>query len=136
MQPAKKLLINLYKLINMSKLYIKSRKLRGGLILSFVLSLLSFTSFGQTTFTVTNINDSGEGSLRQAIINANSTVAKDNILFNIPGNGPHVLQPTQRYPYITNPVNIDAESQPGWAVGSLKIVIDGSTVPIRQEGLY
>src|SRR5690606_6893054 len=48
----------------------------------------------------------------------------------------HVLQPTQRYPYITNPVNIDAESQPGWAVGSLKIVIDGSTVPIRQEGLY
>ena len=38
------------------------------------------------TFTVTNTNDSGAGSLRQAINNANSVILSfDVIEFNIPG---------------------------------------------------
>ncbi|RLC52255.1 MAG: hypothetical protein DRZ79_01480 [Candidatus Cloacimonadota bacterium] len=36
------------------------------------------------TFTVTNTNDSGAGSLRQAILDANANAGKDDIDFNIP----------------------------------------------------
>src|SRR5687768_9904507 len=39
------------------------------------------------TFVVTNTNDSGAGSLRQAIIDANNSPGFDNITFNIPGGG-------------------------------------------------
>ena len=35
-------------------------------------------------FTVTNTNDSGAGSLRQAILDANATAGADEIRFNIP----------------------------------------------------
>ena len=37
------------------------------------------------TYTVTNNNDSGAGSLRQAIINANLTLANDSIVFSVTG---------------------------------------------------
>ena len=37
------------------------------------------------TYTVTNNNDSGTGSLRQAIINANLTLANDSIVFSVTG---------------------------------------------------
>ena len=40
------------------------------------------------TFTVTNTNNSGSGSLRQAIIDANNTPGLDMITFNIPPGGP------------------------------------------------
>ena len=41
------------------------------------------------TFTVSNINDSGAGSLRQAIVDANaSTGTLDTIAFNIPAPAP------------------------------------------------
>ena len=35
-----------------------------------------------TTFTVTNTNDAGVGSLRQAVIDANSSAGADNIIFD------------------------------------------------------
>src|SRR5215471_6308886 len=38
----------------------------------------------QTTFVVTNTNDSGAGSLRQAILDANANAGADTINFNIP----------------------------------------------------
>src|SRR2546421_11842980 len=40
-----------------------------------------------STFTVTNTSDSGAGSLRQAIINANGNAGVDIVAFNIPGSG-------------------------------------------------
>jgi hypothetical protein len=40
------------------------------------------------TYTVTNTNDSGPGSLRQAIIDANNTPGQDTIAFNIPKTDP------------------------------------------------
>jgi len=57
---------------------------------SFVL-VLSLTS-GQgvlagQTFAVTNTNDSGTGSLRQAILDANANLGLDVIAFNIPARG-------------------------------------------------
>jgi hypothetical protein len=39
------------------------------------------------TFTVTNTFDSGAGSLRQAILDANATFGNDDIAFAIPGPG-------------------------------------------------
>ncbi|HEY3026191.1 MAG TPA: hypothetical protein VGJ55_08585, partial [Pyrinomonadaceae bacterium] len=39
-------------------------------------------------FTVTNTNDSGAGSLREAILNANAQAGLDTINFNIPGSDP------------------------------------------------
>jgi hypothetical protein len=44
-----------------------------------------------TTFTVSNLNDSGAGSLRQAIIDANTAAGADTIVFNtvaLTGPGP------------------------------------------------
>ena len=39
---------------------------------------------GPTTFVVTNTNNSGAGSLRQAILDANANTGTDTIVFNIP----------------------------------------------------
>src|SRR5262249_35488766 len=52
-----------------------------------------------STFLVTNTNDSGAGSLRQAILDANATPnvgGPDLISFNIPGAGVAVIGPNNR----------------------------------------
>ena len=102
----------------------------GFLIFAF---LLTATSYAQIV--VTNTDDSGTGSLRWAIDQANTTVEKDIINFDIAGEGPHRITPQSIYPAIINPIVIDGTSQTGWTVGNPVIVIDGSDVPIRQNGI-
>jgi len=51
------------------------------------LSLLPVSPAFASTYTVTNTNDSGAGSLRQAVADANSHVGADTINFNIAGCG-------------------------------------------------
>jgi hypothetical protein len=63
-------------------------------------------------FTVINTNDSGTGSLRQAITDANS-MGGGTIDFNIPGSGVHTISPLTVLPTITQTVTIDGYSQPG-----------------------
>src|SRR5947208_16287320 len=63
-------------------------------------------------FTVINTNDSGTGSLRQAITDANS-MRGGTINFNIPGSGVHTISPLTVLPTITQTVTIDGYSQPG-----------------------
>src|SRR5439155_20729254 len=63
-------------------------------------------------FTVTNTSDSGTGSLRQAITDANS-MGGGTINFNIPGSGVHTISPLTVLPTITQTVTIDGYSQPG-----------------------
>ena len=65
------------------------------------------------TFTVTNTNDSGAGSLRQAILDANGHPGADTIVFAIPGSGVHTITFTSFPPSITDPVTIDGYTQPG-----------------------
>jgi hypothetical protein len=65
------------------------------------------------TFTVTTAADSGPGSLRQAITNADATSGTDTINFNIPGASLHTIAPSSPLPAITDPVTIDGYSQPG-----------------------
>ncbi len=58
------------------------------------------------TFTVTNINDSGTGSLRQAILDANASPGADTIDFSV--SGTIVLASTLE---ITVPLTIDGAGQ-------------------------
>src|SRR5262245_40396879 len=61
----------------------------------------------QITFVVNNTNDSGAGSLRQAILDANANAGPDTINFNIPGAGVHTITPVGSLPPLTDPVTID-----------------------------
>ncbi len=82
-----------------------------------------------TSFLVTNTLDSGTGSLRQAILNANASpnvgTTPDVIRFAIPGVGAHTISPLSVLPNITDPVVIDATTQPGYA-GKPVIELNGS----------
>lgn len=78
---------------------------------------------------VTNTNNSGAGSLRQAILDANGAPGRDYICFNIPGAGPHIISPTTELPAIDSETVIDGFTQPGsdcsvWPP-TIKIVLDG-----------
>ncbi len=76
------------------------------------------------SFVVTNVNNHGAGSLRDAIINANATVGTDTITFNIPGPGVKVISLLIALPELTDRVIIDATTQPGYA-GAPLIELDG-----------
>lgn len=81
------------------------------------------------TFVVTNTNDSGSGSLRQAIIDANAHPngsGADRIHFNIPGTGVHTITVSTALPAISDAVFIDGWSQPGFQT---KPVIELTAVP-------
>jgi hypothetical protein len=86
---------------------------------------------------VTNTNDSGLGSLRQAITDANASPDTSwAIAFDIPGTGPHTIQPLSPLPPIGSRVVVDGYSQPGASPNSnppgmggnavLKIELDGT----------
>jgi hypothetical protein len=57
--------------------------------------------------TVTSNADSGPGSLRQALIDANSNPNRDLIAFAIPGSGPHTIVPLTQLPALVTPATID-----------------------------
>jgi parallel beta-helix repeat protein len=87
-----------------------------------------------TTLVVTSTNNSGPGTLRQAIIDANAAPNVNRIHFAIGSScGPRVITLTTPLPDITGPVVIDGYTQPGatrntLAVGSNAnrcIVLDG-----------
>ena len=73
------------------------------------------------TLTVTNTNDTGAGSLREAMTKA---APGDRIEFAIPGSGPHTIQPLTSLPAVTRVV-IDGRTQPGYA-GTPQVTIDGA----------
>jgi len=71
------------------------------------------TPASAAVFPVINTNDSGAGSFRQALLDANAAVGADVITFNIPGAGVHTITLTSLLPNITSPVFIDGFTQPG-----------------------
>ncbi|MBI3949247.1 MAG: HYR domain-containing protein [Acidobacteria bacterium] len=81
------------------------------------------------TFTVTNTNDSGAGSLRQAILNANASAGPDMISFNIGGGGQQTIVLSANLPTISETVTIDGTTQPGFP-GSPIVEINGNGVGI------
>ena len=72
--------------------------------------LLGSSPLAAATFTVTNTADSGAGSLRDAITNANAT-PNSTIVFSVPANSTlTILTPL---PPITAGVSIDGSGTPG-----------------------
>ena len=105
-------------------------------LIAATLIMLAITSTLAATLTVTNTNDSGPGSLREAILTANANAGTDLIAFNIPGVGPHSIQPLSDLPTVTDSLTIDGYTQPGAIANTnppglgnnalLKIELDGS----------
>jgi hypothetical protein len=87
-----------------------------------------------STFVVTSTADSGPGSLRQAILDANAHLGADSIVFNIPGSGAHTITPFTALPTISDPVTIDGSTQPGFT-GIPIIEVNGSQAGANVDGL-
>lgn len=89
----------------------------GNLLLSILTALCTAVTLSPPAhaaiITVTNTNDNGTGSLRQAITSANSTTTADTITFSI-GNGWAHITPTSPLPAIYQPLTIDGTTQPGF----------------------
>lgn len=94
-------------------------------------------------YLVTNTNDTGPGSLRQAIINVNNSPdgAAYTIRFAIPGTGVHTINVASELPPLLRTATIDGTTQPGWkandlAVGDdavLAVQISGVGIPADQS---
>ena len=78
-------------------------------------------------YTVTNTNDSGSGSLRQAILNANASTGGVLINFDIPGTGVQTIAPLTTLPPLTESVTIDGETEPGYS-GTPLIQLSGASL--------
>ena len=87
----------------------------------FAFLMLLATSASAATFTVISVADSGAGTLRQAIIDANTAAGTDTIAFAIPGSGLHTISPASNLPNITEAVIIDGYSQSGSSVNTLSL---------------
>jgi VCBS repeat-containing protein len=102
------------------------------------------------TFIVTNTNNTGAGSLRQAILDANALAGTDTITFNLargiagyfdptpgsPLSGDEYWQisVTSSLPTVSGSVIIDGTTQPGWN-GSPVILLSGASAPGGTNGL-
>jgi parallel beta-helix repeat protein len=93
-------------------------------ILILILSVFTLNVYS-VTYTVTNTNDAGAGSLRNAIISANGSVGADIINFTIPG--PYKITLSSALTIVTDPVTINGYSQAGSGAGTPLIEIDGAT---------
>ncbi|MCU0871890.1 MAG: FG-GAP-like repeat-containing protein [Pirellulaceae bacterium] len=85
-------------------------------------------------FSVTNTNDSGVGSLRQAILDSNTSAGVyDTIRFNL-GTSAKSIVPLSALPTVTDPVTIDGASQPGF-VDRPVVELNGSMAGSGANGL-
>ena len=96
------------------------------------------TWLNQPIFTVNSVGDgmdtnpgdgvcddgSGDCTLRAAMNESNAYPGYNIIYFDIPGEGPHLLQPATPLPHVIDPVYINARTQPGWA-GSPVVGVQG-----------
>ena len=82
---------------------------------------------GPSSFLVTNVNDSGAGSLRQAILNANASSGTDAISFGIPSAEGQTITLASPLPAITDPVSISGATQPGFA-GTPIVELNGNGI--------
>lgn len=120
-----------------NSIIIKCVHFNAALVILFIASLAP-----AATYTVINTNNSGAGSLRQAIIDSNANSGADIIDFDIPGTGPHTISLTSFLPAFTDQITIDGYSQPGAAratettTATIMIELDGSSAGEDVGGLY
>jgi hypothetical protein len=89
--------------------------------------MISGINFIAGNIVVTNTNNSGAGSLREAIRSANFSNTMDAVTFNIAGTAPHRIEIPNELPWIMKPLNIDGNTQPanGFQGVAPKIELDG-----------
>src|ERR1044071_3673438 len=63
------------------------------------------------TYVVTNTGNTGAGSFRQAIIDANTNPGNDLIIFNLGAGGPFTIGITTVLPNLTDPAGVTID---GW----------------------
>ncbi|MFN5372264.1 MAG: hypothetical protein ACK5B6_12455, partial [Bacteroidia bacterium] len=100
--------------------------LKKSLVFSFLLFLTS-GSLWATVFTVTSTADSGPGTLRQAITNANADAAAPHTInFSIPVGSTITLAATA-LPNITRTMIIDATTTTGWTSNAIGVTLDATS---------
>jgi len=99
-----------------------------------ILSISLVASGWSSTIKVTTTADSGAGSFRQALLTANTNPGLDTISFQISGTAPFTITPASALPAITDPVIIDATTQPGFA-GTPVIELNGASTSGSTIGL-
>ena len=99
----------------------------------FLFASTTFETAFAATFTVTNVNDSGPGSLRQAILDSNEDINPPRLINFAIGTGVKTISPLTQLPRISAPVTIDATTQPGFA-GTPIIEINGTNT-VGSAGL-
>ncbi len=67
------------------------------------------------SFLVTNTNDSGTGSLRDALTRANAAPDRNRICLQYSCSGVQTISPLSQLPQIIHPTDIDATTQPGYS---------------------
>jgi CSLREA domain-containing protein len=103
-------------------------------------ALFAVPSAFAATFTVTSAGDTDHGgcasdcTLRDAINAANALPGVDTITFDIGVGGSFTIWPFSVLPTITEGVDLDASSQPGYA-GAPLITIDNDFLPPSADGL-
>lgn len=109
----------------------------------FSASIATISSLAGLVFTVVNTNDSGAGSLRQAIIDANAAInSGDTIQFAITNLGT-TISPSSALPVIIDAVTINGTTQPGAVLntatntfnGVVPVVLNGSSAGAGVDGL-
>ncbi|HEY7090447.1 MAG TPA: hypothetical protein VH518_20285 [Tepidisphaeraceae bacterium] len=90
-----------------------------------------------TTYSVTTTANSGAGSLRRAINDANGNAGADIIEFHIPGGGLHTIALTSELPSVTDPVFIDGSTNsPTFGTDHTPVVqLDGAGAGAGADGL-
>ncbi len=91
--------------------------------------VLAIVSAPANTYTVSNTNNSGGGSLRQAILDANSAAGADSIVFNL-GVGTPIINLTSALPAITGPVIISGNTG-----GATRVELNGAGAGANANGL-
>ncbi len=101
--------------------------------IQMLMTVAAIVSANAHAFVVTNTNDSGAGSLRQAILDANVAspeCQKQTITFNISGSGTHTIQPIAPLPPFNIPIVLDGYSQAGSRANTLS---DGTNAVVTIE---
>ncbi len=98
-------------------------------------SFLCHAGAAQSTFTVTNTTDSGPGSLRWAITNANANPGTNTINFQISGTAPYSIALLSALPPVSNPWTIiDATTQTNYS-GTPVVELNGASAGGSAVGL-
>jgi len=111
--------------------------IRSGIVVCGLSLAIGIRFAAADNYNVINMSDSGTGSLRQAILDANAhinVITPDTISFAIPGAGVHTITPASALPAITDPLTIDGYTQPGASANTLAVG-DNAVLLIELNGM-